>query len=233
VPAGATDIPHHGATHDAAAQQAAAHQSAAHQSAAHQLAAHQAATQQAAPHQTAAQQAAAQQAAGGGGRLDPALLDAVAAGLKPRRRPNGDQPMAAAAPSSRATIPAARSTAPTARVTASTARRSATTPPGSLVSSAAERTGMTGAVRPDPAPAPDAPRTAPARSRTTKAGAKATPAGAKAVGGESARPRRSAAETAGLAARIKAARPDATDDDIAAELGISTARLRAVRRETA
>ncbi|HWG99901.1 MAG TPA: hypothetical protein VNV66_11375 [Pilimelia sp.] len=39
------------------------------------------------------------------------------------------------------------------------------------------------------------------------------------------------AETAALAAAIMASRPDATEADVARELGISTARLRAVRRE--
>ena len=47
------------------------------------------------------------------------------------------------------------------------------------------------------------------------------------------RPRRTPAETVELADRMKAARPDATDDDLAAELGITTARLRAVRRGAA
>jgi hypothetical protein len=46
-----------------------------------------------------------------------------------------------------------------------------------------------------------------------------------------ARPRRSPAETVELAEQIRARRPDATDDDLAAELGITTGRLRAVRRE--
>jgi hypothetical protein len=36
-----------------------------------------------------------------------------------------------------------------------------------------------------------------------------------------------------LAARIQADRPDATDAELAAELGISTSRLRTVRREAA
>lgn len=46
------------------------------------------------------------------------------------------------------------------------------------------------------------------------------------------RPRRPAAETAALAAAIEAVQPDATDADIARQLGISTSRLRAIRRET-
>ena len=47
------------------------------------------------------------------------------------------------------------------------------------------------------------------------------------------RPRRSVTETVTLAERIRAARPDATEADVAAELGISTSRLRSARREAA
>ena len=47
------------------------------------------------------------------------------------------------------------------------------------------------------------------------------------------RPRRSPAETVALATRIKAERPSLTDHEIAAELGISTSRLRTVMREAA
>jgi hypothetical protein len=47
------------------------------------------------------------------------------------------------------------------------------------------------------------------------------------------RARRSPAETVALANRIKAERPALTDSEIAAELGISTQRLRTVRREAA
>jgi hypothetical protein len=45
------------------------------------------------------------------------------------------------------------------------------------------------------------------------------------------RQRRPVAETAALAAAIEAVQPDATDADIARQLGISTSRLRAIRRE--
>ncbi|HEX8630579.1 MAG TPA: hypothetical protein VF755_20660 [Catenuloplanes sp.] len=38
------------------------------------------------------------------------------------------------------------------------------------------------------------------------------------------------AETVALAAKLEADRPELTDADLAQELGISTARLRAVRR---
>ncbi len=51
--------------------------------------------------------------------------------------------------------------------------------------------------------------------------------------GTAVRARRSPAETVALADRIKAERPSLTDPEIAAELGISTSRLRTVRRETA
>ena len=53
------------------------------------------------------------------------------------------------------------------------------------------------------------------------------------AGGTAARPRRSAAQTVALAARLKADRPAATEAEIAAELGISPARLRTVQREAA
>jgi hypothetical protein len=45
--------------------------------------------------------------------------------------------------------------------------------------------------------------------------------------------RRSAAETVALANRIKAERPQLTEAEIAAELGISASRWRTVRREAA
>jgi hypothetical protein len=48
-----------------------------------------------------------------------------------------------------------------------------------------------------------------------------------------AKARRSPAETVALANSIKAERPSLTDNEIAAELGISTSRLRTVRREAA
>jgi hypothetical protein len=46
-----------------------------------------------------------------------------------------------------------------------------------------------------------------------------------------ARPRRPVAETAALAAAIQADRPEASEVDVARELGITPARLRAVRRQ--
>jgi hypothetical protein len=46
------------------------------------------------------------------------------------------------------------------------------------------------------------------------------------------RQRRAPAETAALAAAIEAVQPDATDADVARQLGISTSRLRTIRRET-
>ena len=45
------------------------------------------------------------------------------------------------------------------------------------------------------------------------------------------RPRRPVAETAAMAAQIEAERPDVTPAELAAQLGISTSRLRAIRRE--
>ncbi|MDG4785857.1 DUF2637 domain-containing protein [Micromonospora sp. WMMD1102] len=56
-------------------------------------------------------------------------------------------------------------------------------------------------------------------------------AGRAARPGSQARPRRPITETAALAAAIQAERPEASDADVAQELGITTARLRAIRRE--
>jgi hypothetical protein len=47
------------------------------------------------------------------------------------------------------------------------------------------------------------------------------------------RPRRPVAETVALAARIEAEQPDVTPDELAAQLGITTKRLRAIQREVA
>ena len=44
--------------------------------------------------------------------------------------------------------------------------------------------------------------------------------------------RRSPAETVAAAAKLKAERPELTDTQLAAELGISVSRWRAIRRET-
>lgn len=82
-------------------------------------------------------------------------------------------------------------------------------------------------------------RTTAAARTTTVAGAPGAAAGsgtANAKPGPAAksaarRPRRPVAETAALAAAIAADRPHATDDDVAQELGITPARLRAVRRQ--
>lgn len=65
--------------------------------------------------------------------------------------------------------------------------------------------------------------TEPEETKTTGTSAKAT--------GNRGRPRRSVAETLALAAEIEAARPGATEAEVARELGITPARLRAVRRQ--
>ncbi len=90
--------------------------------------------------------------------------------------------------------------------------------------------------RPAVAPATPLPRAAP-RSATVEAGttgqarvrgtAKVTPPQKKAA----SKARRPVTETAALAAQIEADRPDVTEADVAQELGITTARLRAVRRQ--
>jgi hypothetical protein len=65
-------------------------------------------------------------------------------------------------------------------------------------------------------------KTAPAKAPRKAAATKASPAGA----------RRSVAETAELAARIKADEPELTQADIAARLGITTQRLQQIKRQT-
>ncbi|MEV4702586.1 DUF2637 domain-containing protein [Actinoplanes sp. NPDC049316] len=62
--------------------------------------------------------------------------------------------------------------------------------------------------------------------------AKAAPARSGPVSPAKPKVRRSPAETVAAAAKIKASRPDLTDAQLAAELGISTSRWRTIRRET-
>ncbi|HEV8566348.1 MAG TPA: DUF2637 domain-containing protein [Actinoplanes sp.] len=82
------------------------------------------------------------------------------------------------------------------------------------------------------------PRTAPAsgggRSSEGPSGnsTKSAAAGANKKG-SAPKARRTPAETVALAARIKAERPDVTDTELAAALGISASRWRTVRREAA
>lgn len=66
---------------------------------------------------------------------------------------------------------------------------------------------------------------------TTPLGPEAGPAGRKPAAKSAGRPRRPVAETAALAAAIEADRPTVSEAEVAQELGISTARLRAVRRQ--
>jgi hypothetical protein len=71
-------------------------------------------------------------------------------------------------------------------------------------------------------------RSAPRRTTPTRHAANAADNDSNAP-----RQRRPVAETAALAAQIEAERPDMTHAELAAQLGISTSRLRAVRREVA
>ncbi|MEE6262950.1 DUF2637 domain-containing protein [Plantactinospora sonchi] len=73
-----------------------------------------------------------------------------------------------------------------------------------------------------PVAAPPRAATGATQKRPSASGRSAKPA---------ARPRRPITETAALAAEIQANRPEASDADVAQELGITTARLRAIRRE--
>lgn len=78
------------------------------------------------------------------------------------------------------------------------------------------------------------PRPARRSGSTAARGTQPAPGGGSRTGqrpGAAPRPRRPVAETAALAARMAADRPDATDAELADALGITTARLRAVRRE--
>ena len=83
----------------------------------------------------------------------------------------------------------------------------------------------------DAAPRPPLPRSGrPASGRPAQSGRKPGTGTAKRRG-PAPQQRRPVAETAALAARIEAERPDVTPDELAAQLGISTSRLRAIRRE--
>jgi hypothetical protein len=70
-----------------------------------------------------------------------------------------------------------------------------------------------------------------AKAAGTGVAASGTGRGRTPGSGSTPKPRRSAAENAARAAGIQAERPDVTDAEVAAELGISVARLRTVRRE--
>ncbi|MFC6017112.1 DUF2637 domain-containing protein [Plantactinospora solaniradicis] len=80
-------------------------------------------------------------------------------------------------------------------------------------------------------PVPASPAARPGRAAAAGTPRKRTSSGSTAGSSASARPRRPITETAALAAAIQAARPDASDADVAQELGITTARLRTIRRQ--
>jgi hypothetical protein len=84
-----------------------------------------------------------------------------------------------------------------------------------------------------PAPATHGRQTAPT-GRSVPAQRSASSPSARAVTApapDDRKPRRTPAETVALAAQIKAARPDLSETQIAAELGISPSRWRSIRRE--
>ncbi|MFY1690985.1 DUF2637 domain-containing protein [Plantactinospora sp. WMMB782] len=113
----------------------------------------------------------------------------------------------------------------TARPTGTTTSRPAAAGPARPTSTGAARPaslGTSGSGTPVPA------LTSAAAGGTSR---KRAPAGRTAKPGSQARPRRPITETAALAAAIQAERPEASDADVAQELGITTARLRAIRRE--
>jgi hypothetical protein len=87
-----------------------------------------------------------------------------------------------------------------------------------------------------PRSAPVSPAVGPMYSNGARAGARAavsTPARAMVTESTTPRPRRPAAETAQLADAIEAMQPDISEEDLAARLGITASRLKAVRREEA
>lgn len=77
-----------------------------------------------------------------------------------------------------------------------------------------------------------APHSAPAPRRLTGSAAHRVAPTSPASGAAVPRQRRPVAETAALAAAIEAAHPDITDAEVAQQLGISTTRLKAIKRET-
>ena len=98
---------------------------------------------------------------------------------------------------------------------------------------------VTARTKPPAAPKPTAraaanPSTRPAAGPSARpaAGPSAKSAARSATGKSAAKqPRRTPAETFAAAMEIKAARPDVTEADLAAELGISASRWRTIRRE--
>ncbi|MCM4083270.1 DUF2637 domain-containing protein [Paractinoplanes hotanensis] len=94
-----------------------------------------------------------------------------------------------------------------------------------------------------PRPTPNTARAAVSTGRAVPAQRSSTTPSGRAVTGRAtsntnehptvAKPRRTPAETVALAAQIKAARPDLSEAELAAELGISPSRWRSIRREAA
>nr|WP_221378773.1 DUF2637 domain-containing protein [Actinoplanes polyasparticus] len=94
-----------------------------------------------------------------------------------------------------------------------------------------------------PRPTPNTARAAVGTGRAVPAQRSSTAPSGRAVTGRATsstsehptvtKPRRTPAETVALAAQIKAARPDLSEAELAAELGISPSRWRSIRREAA
>ncbi|MEO3742888.1 DUF2637 domain-containing protein [Plantactinospora sp. B5E13] len=158
-----------------------------------------------------------------GGRISAAQAEQAA---RTQLAAPAEQPQQAAGATG--STPARRTTraTPTTPVATSTTTAEPTppvVPTGVTAEAGTARTGLvTGPTRSDrsdgtaeAAPASTRKR-APASGRSTKS---------------APRPRRPITETAALAAEIQANRPEASDADVAQELGITTARLRAIRRE--
>jgi hypothetical protein len=84
-----------------------------------------------------------------------------------------------------------------------------------------------------PRSAPVSPAVGPAYSRAGSRPAVSTPARTMVTESTAPRPRRSPAETAQLADAIEAMQPDISEQELAERLGITTSRLKTVRREEA
>jgi hypothetical protein len=150
-------------------------------------------------------------------------ISTVETAAAPPARPGAATPQAH-------TVPAAAPTVTAAPAHAQPATTAAAQPATTAAATAHAQAATTAAAS---ARAQRAQRATAAAAGAHESGAKRRgpkPAGAS---GAATRPRRSAAETAALAARLSADRPAATHAEIAAELGISAARLRTVQREAA
>ncbi|UQU66400.1 DUF2637 domain-containing protein [Couchioplanes caeruleus] len=143
----------------------------------------------------------------------------------PAPAPTSSNPTASPA----TTAPAA-ATATTAASQAATAKGTAATGATALRRTTAAALAEVAATLPATLPKTRAPETSSFKPVLTRA--QATTARTGPASPAKPKARRSPAETVAAAAKIKASRPDLTDAQLAAELGISVSRWRTIRRET-